>query len=134
MLWKIFLLLLVTGGVFLAGKRQGGREVAVRSRSSHAPGSPGLEERFSERSRLILRLAVILSSAVVVAALLYWLFGAWREGKELTQIRVINAETGTVITYQANRDAIHGRAFTTLDGRQVTLADVERMEIVAPTP
>jgi hypothetical protein len=30
-------------------------------------------------------------------------------------------------SYQARRDDVKGRSFTTLDGRIVTLADVERM-------
>jgi len=44
-------------------------------------------------------------------------------------VRVINSDNGQVVEYRARRGDIDGRTFETLDGRVVTLADVERMEL-----
>lgn len=65
--------------------------------------------------------------AVMVSGSLLWLYLDWQEGHEVVAVQVINANTGDVTTYQARRADVGGRHFTTLDGRRVTLADVERM-------
>ena len=49
-------------------------------------------------------------------------------------MRVINANTGEGVTYQARREDVAGRSFRTLDGRRITLADVERMELDEKIP
>ncbi|MEA3276860.1 MAG: hypothetical protein U9Q81_16550 [Pseudomonadota bacterium] len=67
--------------------------------------------------------------AVMLAGSLFWLFLDWEAEREPVTIRVINANTGDSISYQARREDVKGRHFTTLDGRRVTLADVERMEL-----
>jgi hypothetical protein len=43
---------------------------------------------------------------------------------------VINIDSGQSATYRAYRGDVEGRRFETLDGRIVTLADAERMELV----
>lgn len=64
---------------------------------------------------------------VMVAGSLLWLYLDWEQGRDLVTVQVINANTGDIVTYQSRRDDVKGRRFTTLDGRTVTLADVERM-------
>jgi hypothetical protein len=63
----------------------------------------------------------------MVAGSLFWLYLDWQESRELVAVKVINANTGEVTSYRARRADVEGRHFTTLDGRRVTLADVERM-------
>ncbi len=69
--------------------------------------------------------------AVMVAGSLLWLYLDYQSGREVVTVRVINANTGNVTTYQARRAHVQDRRFTTLDGRPVTLADVDRMELSA---
>ncbi len=65
----------------------------------------------------------------MVAGSLLWLYLDWEAGASVVTVQVINANTGDVTVYQARREQVEGRRFTTLDGRIVTLADVERMEL-----
>ena len=69
--------------------------------------------------------------AVMMAGSLLWLYLDYEAGREVVTVRVINANTGQVTTYQARRADVGGRSFTTLDGRPITLADVDRMELGA---
>ena len=68
-------------------------------------------------------IAVIATVTVTVAA---W---QWLGGRDTVTIRVINSNTGHSISYQAYRDQTGKRRFSTVDGRTITLAEVERMEI-----
>jgi len=65
----------------------------------------------------------------MVTGSLLWLYLDYRSGREVVTVRVINANTGNVTTYQARRAHVEDRRFTTLDSRPVTLADVDRMEL-----
>lgn len=65
--------------------------------------------------------------AVMVVGSLLWLYLDWEASREVVAVQVINANTGNISTYRARRGDVEGRHFTTLDGRRVTLADVERM-------
>ncbi|ROR32551.1 hypothetical protein [Inmirania thermothiophila] len=54
----------------------------------------------------------------------------WRARQEVLLVRVVNGATGEVATYRARRGAIRARAFETVDGRIVTLAETERLEVL----
>jgi hypothetical protein len=69
--------------------------------------------------------------SVMLAATGFYLFEGWEAGRRPVTVRVINANTGETVTYQASPKDVTGRSFRTLDGRRVTLADVERMEVAA---
>lgn len=69
--------------------------------------------------------------AVMVTGSLLWLYLGYEAGREVVTVRVINANTGDATTYMARRADVRGRQFTTLDGRPVTLSDVDRMELGA---
>ena len=68
-------------------------------------------------------------AAVLMAGSLLWMYLDYRSAREVVTVRVINASTGSVTTYRARRSDVQGRQFNTLDGRRVTLADVDRMEL-----
>ena len=53
----------------------------------------------------------------------------WINDHQVLDIRVINGSTGEAILYQAERKMVQGRHFHTLDGREVTIGESERMEI-----
>ena len=57
----------------------------------------------------------------------WYLYSSWAAGNAVMTVQVVNANTGVITPYQALRRDIEGRGFRTLDGRDVRLADVERM-------
>lgn len=72
--------------------------------------------------------AGLLLAALAVSAVMFWM--EWREEHRIFTARVIDTRSGEVTTYLVYRDAVQGRTFETVDGRTVTLADVERLELV----
>jgi len=89
--------------------------------------------RVSERARPNpnpWRVAAWTFAAVLGAgSLVFWLLD-WQQSERIVTVRVINANSGEIATYRAAEDSVTGRTFRTLDGRVVTLADVERMELI----
>lgn len=69
---------------------------------------------------------------IMIGGLIFWL--QWQEEHRLFTVRVTDTRSGEVRTYPVYRRDVHGRTFTTVDGRTVTLADVERMELVEGPP
>jgi len=70
---------------------------------------------------------VFLGVAMVTGSVVYYL--EWLEDRQVVTIRVINSRTQEVVTYQAHRGKIRGRRFETLDGREVSVAEMERLEM-----
>jgi len=105
----------------------------VRSRSSARPPErpyrqpvstpPARQEPLIPRRILYLFIALMLLATSVI------LYFDWEKNYRVVTVRVINSDTGQVSEYTARRGDIDGRTFETLDGRLVTLADVERMEL-----
>ncbi len=71
--------------------------------------------------------AVLLLCALGVGAGMFWL--QWREANRVYTVRVIDTRSGEVRRYLVHRKGVQGRTFETIDGRRITLADVERMEL-----
>ena len=71
---------------------------------------------------------VFLGVAAVSGGVIYWL--EWQDDRQVITIRVINSRTGDAVIYQAEKGKIRGRRFETLDGREVTIADVDRVEML----
>lgn len=65
--------------------------------------------------------------AVMLAGSGWSLYRGWETGNEVLRVQVVNANTGVITPYAARRRDIEGRVFRTLDGREIRLADVERM-------
>lgn len=75
-------------------------------------------------------IAYIIVGAIVLTGLLFWILD-YKDDNRVMDIRITNPGTGQVETYQAHQKDIKGKTFTTLDGRQVTIGDSERFEILA---
>lgn len=75
-------------------------------------------------------IAYIIVAAIVVTGIAFWILD-YRDDHRVMDIRITNPGTGKVETYQAHQQDIKGKTFTTLDGRQVTIGDSERFEILA---
>ena len=126
MFFKILLPTMVGLLVYFLGKSHARRD---RQRSLHAPSAQTLQPSVTEKFRTSFRLiAIFLASSAILSAG-WFIFESWQESHTVVSIRVINAQTGNSAHYQALKGQVHGRVFTTTDGRQIRLADVERMEM-----
>jgi hypothetical protein len=66
--------------------------------------------------------------AVLLAASVYLLYDHWRERHEVVVVRVIDASSGRSSDYRVRRGDIGDRRFVTEDGREIVLAETERLE------
>jgi hypothetical protein len=120
MIFKILLPLTVIAIVYFLGRSHAGKKQIQGT--THSP------EQIPEKSTTMQLAAFAI--AISVAGLAGWyIYQDWSESQIMVRIRVINAKTGQVALYDAPKGLVHGRTFTTADGRRVTLADVERMEV-----
>lgn len=109
--------------------------IRARSRGSNptraAPATPAQPPLVPPGTMRTLAYGLV---GVMVAGTGLYLFDGWESGRETVRVRVISANTGQEIIYRARRDDVAGRSFRTLDGRQITLAEVERMELEPERP
>ena len=70
----------------------------------------------------------------MLATSVYLLFEHWRDNNAVIYIRVVDAGSGRTAEYRAARGDIQDRAFTTVDGRRVVLAETERLETSTVSP
>ncbi len=124
MFGKIFLTAVVILGAYLVIRTRvhRGREVAA------APHAPAREPLLPSGTLKVVAYGLVV---VMTAGSLLWLYLDYEAGREVVTVRIINANTGDATTYMARRANVKGRQFTTLDGRPVTLSDVDRMELGA---
>jgi uncharacterized ion transporter superfamily protein YfcC len=87
---------------------------------------PGKRE--VERKLLLTRSAYTFMFLMVIAAGVIT-FVELQGDYETVTVHVINSETNTRISYQAQRQDVDGGSFTTVEGRKVFVADVERIEV-----
>lgn len=121
MLAKILLTLSLLLGLYLV--------VRARLRVAKVAGTRPLPARPPLLSQPRLQLLAYGLVVSMGAGSLVWLYLAWEEDQEILRVQVINTHNGAVVTYEARRAAIEaeGRRFKTLDGREVILAEVERL-------
>jgi len=101
----------------------------VKFRQRPVPAPVPRRQRKAPNRRLIRILAVAVL-AVMLSGSLLMLYLNWRDSHQVLQVRVIDARSGRVSEYRVYRGRLEERAFETLDGRQVRLAETERMEVV----
>lgn len=121
MLTKILFTLAVIAGVFVffRHRREGGR--------LPAQPAPVLLNRVSRRRPLIGWIASAVLVVMVAASALLVLH-SWRDTQDIIYIRVIDAGSGNMSSYEAYRGDIEERSFRSIDGRHITLAATERLE------
>jgi hypothetical protein len=79
---------------------------------------------------LIRPLAYGLLAVMLIGSLAY-LVRDWDRDREIIPIQVVNANTGEVTRYEARRGSVDGGRFVTSDGREIRIADIERLIIEA---
>lgn len=124
MIWKLLLTAAVILGAFLV----------IRARMRRAREAQGLVQ---PRPPLVppgtVRITAYGLAILMVAGSAFLLLRDWGSSRDLVTVTVVNANTGGTASYRARRGDIGDRRFQTLDGREVRLADVERM-ILEPAP
>ena len=119
MLWKI----LLTMGLVLAAYLTLKARLGVPDPSSRRTALPPAWGPSRGHAK-----GVALAVLVVMALGTVWyLWRNWDHGNQVMQVQVVNAATGAIVLYEARRRDIEGRVVRTLDGREIRLADVERM-------
>lgn len=124
MVLKLLVPALVIAAVYFYGRHQATKDV-------HAPMPASRPTPSAEEEALPLKwkiIVVILVGGVTIGAGLFF-YNGWSRGNRVVEVRVIHTGSGETIRYRARQNAVHSRSFTTLEGLQVTVADVERMEI-----
>ena len=87
-----------------------------------------ISKKESERKLLLTRSAFAFMFLMVLAAGVI-VFYELQDDYETVTVHVINSETNARTSYQAQRQDVTEASFTTLEGRQVFVADVERVEM-----
>lgn len=59
----------------------------------------------------------------------FFLFLDWQDNYRVVSLRVIDSRTGKETRYEVRKGDVEGRRFRTVDGKEVTLAEVERLEL-----
>jgi len=117
MLTKLFLTLAVIIVVALVFRtKQAGKNI------------PPPPEETSESSSLSTRVVAYIILGVLGVISITVFVVDYRIDNQIINIRVI-AEDGIGTMYQARQKSVKGRKFVTLDGKQVTLGESDRIEI-----
>jgi len=121
MLSKIVLVLAVVALAYLA--------IRTRSRAVGAKESVRPQTKSTQIVSPRVVAYIFLAVAVFTGTALFLL--EWYDDRQVITIRVINSRTGEAVVYEAYKGKVYGRRFETLDGRLVTVADVDRVELEA---
>lgn len=121
MFMKILLTALVIAGAILVIRTRSRPQQAVVP--AEAPvTAPGFQLSLP-------RVAAYAMLLVMLSASGYFVYRQWEESWRVVTVRVVNAGSGSEVTYQAYKGDVGERSFKTTDGLIVNLADVERMEL-----
>lgn len=124
MFLKLLLTALVIAGALLTLRMRNQRNIRQYTSSAPVLNAP-------QRQRPLLRfLAAGVVLLMLVGASLY-LYHQWSDAYRVVTVRVIDSRSDRATSYQVYKGDIDGRTFVTTDGRTVTLAEVERLEIGA---
>ncbi len=123
MLTKIILtLLVITGALWFASsqRRENRQKLLV------------VASKKEQHNRRMLQRGTYLFMLIMVLAALVMIYIELSDSATTVTVHVVNTQTGARTSYQARREDIQAGSFTTLDGRSVYVAGVERIEVVAP--
>ena len=127
MLTKILFTAAVIALVYLVARTRADRVRAV--------GRVSDDRRPPARRKLpnpVMRFMAYGVLGIMLAGSGLFLFLEWQDNYRVVTVRVINANSGQGVSYQARRGDVGDRSFETLDGRRVVLAAVERLELGDP--
>ncbi len=76
------------------------------------------------------RFAAYLFLALMIGSGSYLYYLRWQDDHRLVTVLLHRDGSQTPVTYQVQKSELEARAFTTIDGVRVTVADSERMEVI----
>lgn len=126
MFLKLLLTALVIAGALLTLRVRNQRNTRQYTSSVVSPVVASDNRRGSRRLPQLLAAGAVL--LMLTGAGLY-LYHQWSDAYQVVTVRVIDTRSMQVTSYQAYKGDIDGRTFLTTDGRTVSLAEVERLEI-----
>ncbi|MBK1694848.1 hypothetical protein CKO09_08860 [Chromatium weissei] len=115
MIWKLLFMLALLFTVYQMVRRKWRSAIGIETPFAASP----------EIRRLATAILVVMGLGIVVHFVLNW-----QDAHEVIRVQVVNANTGQLTLYQVQRGSIEGRHFRTTDGREIRMADVERMVIL----
>lgn len=119
MLTKLLLTLAIIAAAYLF----------LRYRRRQASAGPRVEPAADESvRRTFSQLAAALLVVITIMIGAFFLH-RWYDDRTLMEVRVIDTRSGEVSRYQAYKGDLEGRSFLTIEGRAVSIADSERMEV-----
>ncbi len=143
MLGKIFLTLavIIAAALYVRYRARPGSARAAADRASPAradnpwngkgaradPDIPAARNRHIPRVSGRVLFWIALTAGITLGTLLY--YQGWQNAREPVTV-ILHAGDGEPVTYQVRKRDLGDRAFTTLDGTRVTVADSERMEVI----
>jgi len=123
MLTKILLtLLVIVGALWFASSQRGESRQRVLVIAS----------KEEQQKKQMLRRGAYIFMVIMVLAASAMIYIEVSDSYATVTVHVINTQTGARTSYQARRDDIQTKSFTTLEGRSVYVAGVERIEVEAP--
>ena len=85
-----------------------------------------------QQRKAMLRRGAYLFMVFMVLAASTMIYIEISEGYATVTVHVINTQTGAKSSYQARREDVQASSFTTVDGRKVYVAGIERIEVESP--
>ena len=122
MITKVFftMLVIVIVGMIFRSKNQ--------NQQAQRKTTPAEVEAASSSSLSPKAVAYMLVALLIVVSGVVYYF-SWSDANQLVTLRVIDA-SGGLSEYQAYQKDIRGRAFTSISGVQIQLADTDRLEML----
>lgn len=123
MLTKILVTLLVTVGClwFASSKRE-----------QKSPPLLVVASKKDQQRNSMLRRGTYMFMFIMLLAASVMIYIELSDNYTTVTVHVINTQTGTRSSYQARREDIQASSFTTVEGRKVYVAGIERIEVEAP--
>ena len=100
-----------------------------RARSAYSTAQPYLVQETGRKWHAVV--AGLLTVLVLGSGL--WGYWKWQDGQQVLLVHVVDIRTGSTTSYQAKKKEIFFRSFISTEGRQVTLSDLERLEVESAT-
>ncbi len=128
MLTKILFTIIVVITVMIFFRHKQMQNLAARARPAKKPQAV----KKPSSSLSVQTVAYLMIAILVAISVMIFIFSR-DSANRIVNIRVINTD-GSMTNYQARHKTIEGRKFTTLDGRQVTLSESDRVEMIEGPP
>ncbi len=99
--------------------------------SRRAPELREVPNPQAERNKKAFRLTAIAFMGLMLVAAAVTVYLEFDQQGRVVTVNVVNTQSGTKKSYQVKKSDIHETGFTTVDGTQVFVAEIERIEIEA---